>query len=68
MQKFWEQATGTEQVTELEQLSLEKTKLLVQRGEPFLPRERFEELGHQIQDLEDRARAMGAKFLGTKRL
>lgn len=68
MQKFWEQATEAEQTTELEKLSLEKTRLLVQRGEAYLPRERFEELSRQIQDLEDRARALGAKHLGTKRL
>ena len=65
MQKFWE--TSINEPTELEAISMRRTGLLSMRIRESDPQVR-EEMTREIQDLEDKARAMGARYIGTKRL
>ena len=65
MQKFW-QVSNTEP-TELEAISMRRTGLQSMRIRESDPQVR-EEMTREIQDLEDKARAMGARYIGTKRL
>jgi len=65
MQKFWE--TSNNEPTELEEISMRRGVLQSKRVMESDPQVR-EELTQEIQDLEDKARAMGAKYIGTKRL
>lgn len=65
MNKFWE--ISKNEPTELEAISMRHTGLLSMRLRESDPQVR-EEMTREIQDLEDKARARGARYIGTKRL